>query len=270
MHPSRRDLRDGRRMIPFGVDPSRALALSPTAHRPSPLLSPGSRRAQQRKKMTDTNGLRPPPMPPTSPMPPPPFDKHDSAATFMDHAEGPLIFAAVWILGFFCCVWYIVSRAQDGENTAATANQAVFPTSGFALNSWSSWSVSSPRGPLSIYRNNSSQPIVSELPKSSMSAERGQRLSKLSAQAVLKAEPEPGAASEQCVVCMEDIFAGEEVLRLPCNHRFHKTCVVDWLKSPFPASCPLCKSNPLETERKNCWPFDKPGSSAPEQHDLSA
>ena len=103
-----------------------------------------------------------------------------------------------------------------------------------------------------------------------ISNEREQRIAKLSAKAEPKAEPESGAASEQCVVCMEDILAGEEVLRLPCDHRFHKACVVDWLKSPFPASCPLCKSDPLASDRNTRGlTLGKPGNSTAE-HNLAA
>eukprot|EP00750_Incisomonas_marina_P031316 INCI797.1.p1 GENE.INCI797.1~~INCI797.1.p1 ORF type:complete len:451 (+),score=59.77 INCI797.1:283-1635(+) len=42
-----------------------------------------------------------------------------------------------------------------------------------------------------------------------------------------------------CVICMEDWTEGEKAVRLPCNHVFHKECVVHWLKSRN--SCPVCR-----------------------------
>lgn len=42
-----------------------------------------------------------------------------------------------------------------------------------------------------------------------------------------------------CVICMEDWTEGERAVRLPCNHMFHKGCVVHWLKSRN--SCPVCR-----------------------------
>lgn len=49
-----------------------------------------------------------------------------------------------------------------------------------------------------------------------------------------------GGRSEQCIICITDFSAGEEVRTLPCLHRFHRTCVDQWLSAR--SVCPLCKS----------------------------
>mmetsp|Transcript_17475 Transcript_17475/g.25673 ORF Transcript_17475/g.25673 Transcript_17475/m.25673 type:complete len:419 (+) Transcript_17475:260-1516(+) len=52
-------------------------------------------------------------------------------------------------------------------------------------------------------------------------------------------EPAQVQASSSCVICMEDWSVGDKAVRLPCNHLFHKDCVVTWLSSRN--SCPMCR-----------------------------
>ncbi|MQL74431.1 hypothetical protein Taro_006796 [Colocasia esculenta] len=51
---------------------------------------------------------------------------------------------------------------------------------------------------------------------------------------------EEGAAADGCAICLEDFVAGAQVERLPCHHRFHGECVMQWLDKE--GSCPLCRS----------------------------
>lgn len=44
-----------------------------------------------------------------------------------------------------------------------------------------------------------------------------------------------------CTICLEDIKAGELAAWLPCNHWYHKSCVIPWLKK-FD-SCPICRAS---------------------------
>ncbi|VVA94453.1 unnamed protein product [Arabis nemorensis] len=44
-----------------------------------------------------------------------------------------------------------------------------------------------------------------------------------------------------CCVCLCSYEDGAELVALPCNHHFHSTCIVKWLK--INATCPLCKFN---------------------------
>lgn len=45
----------------------------------------------------------------------------------------------------------------------------------------------------------------------------------------------------ECCICLSSYDDGVELHALPCNHHFHATCIVKWLK--MNATCPLCKYN---------------------------
>ncbi|KAK8567508.1 hypothetical protein V6N13_105474 [Hibiscus sabdariffa] len=52
----------------------------------------------------------------------------------------------------------------------------------------------------------------------------------------------------ECCICLCSYDDGVDLHALPCNHHFHSTCIVKWLK--MNATCPLCKYNILkETEQ---------------------
>jgi len=42
-----------------------------------------------------------------------------------------------------------------------------------------------------------------------------------------------------CPICLDDFAAKQQLLRLPCNHRFHSDCLMPWIKSH--ALCPICR-----------------------------
>ena len=48
-----------------------------------------------------------------------------------------------------------------------------------------------------------------------------------------------------CSVCKEEFQIGNEMLDLPCNHYFHKDCLMPWLNQHD--SCPICRFE-LKTE----------------------
>lgn len=48
----------------------------------------------------------------------------------------------------------------------------------------------------------------------------------------------------ECCICLSPYEDGTELHALPCNHHFHSTCIVKWLK--MNATCPLCKYNILK------------------------
>ncbi|XP_010272924.1 PREDICTED: E3 ubiquitin protein ligase RIE1-like [Nelumbo nucifera] len=48
----------------------------------------------------------------------------------------------------------------------------------------------------------------------------------------------------ECCICLSSYEDGVELHTLPCNHHFHATCIVKWLK--INATCPLCKYNILK------------------------
>lgn len=47
---------------------------------------------------------------------------------------------------------------------------------------------------------------------------------------------------ETCSICLDDMQIGCEVVELPCGHRYHSTCVKNWLLLGS-LNCPLCKKN---------------------------
>ena len=56
-----------------------------------------------------------------------------------------------------------------------------------------------------------------------------------------------------CAVCINNIQPGEVITcLLPCNHAFHKECIVPWLKN-YKGFCPLCmeKVDPKRPSSKN-------------------
>jgi hypothetical protein len=47
------------------------------------------------------------------------------------------------------------------------------------------------------------------------------------------------ASARDCTVCMEEIDAGSEAIRMPCSHVYHSDCIVKWLQTSH--MCPLCR-----------------------------
>ena len=46
----------------------------------------------------------------------------------------------------------------------------------------------------------------------------------------------------RCAVCVECAKDGDSVLRLPCSHEFHTTCITRWFQRNVTPSCPLCRT----------------------------
>jgi len=46
----------------------------------------------------------------------------------------------------------------------------------------------------------------------------------------------------ECSICIEEIKEEEEVIRLNCNHYFHKNCIRSHLIN-YNSNCPLCRRN---------------------------
>ncbi|XP_050204798.1 uncharacterized protein LOC126654845 [Mercurialis annua] len=42
-----------------------------------------------------------------------------------------------------------------------------------------------------------------------------------------------------CIFCMENLVISSPVTVMPCKHKFHKTCIVNWLERSH--VCPLCR-----------------------------
>lgn len=48
----------------------------------------------------------------------------------------------------------------------------------------------------------------------------------------------------ECELCLVDYVSGDELLRLPCMHFFHTSCVMPWLQKSY--TCPICQLNVCE------------------------
>ncbi|XP_063792545.1 uncharacterized protein LOC134948480 [Pseudophryne corroboree] len=46
-------------------------------------------------------------------------------------------------------------------------------------------------------------------------------------------------ATQSCVICLMEYEEGEPVIVLPCSHRYHPTCISQWLETNL--SCPVCR-----------------------------
>ncbi|XP_060190980.1 E3 ubiquitin-protein ligase RDUF2-like [Lycium barbarum] len=57
---------------------------------------------------------------------------------------------------------------------------------------------------------------------------------------------------KSCSICLEELEVNKEVSELPCNHFFHKHCIVPWLKKNN--TCPLCR---YELPREEVDEFEK-------------
>lgn len=44
---------------------------------------------------------------------------------------------------------------------------------------------------------------------------------------------------EKCVICQMNYIAGEELIKLPCSHRYHTKCITEWLM--LKKKCPVCQ-----------------------------
>jgi len=52
---------------------------------------------------------------------------------------------------------------------------------------------------------------------------------------------------KDCAVCLKCPEVGDITHKLPCAHKFHKNCIVEWLKKIN--SCPMCRTEfPKESQ----------------------
>merc|ERR1712147_515179 len=56
---------------------------------------------------------------------------------------------------------------------------------------------------------------------------------------------ENAALSSECCICLDEMAHGDKASVLPCGHRFHFSCILDWVQhTPL---CPLCKKSARST-----------------------
>jgi len=50
-----------------------------------------------------------------------------------------------------------------------------------------------------------------------------------------------------CQICLVEYDQGDKIIYLPCIHRFHEPCILDWLKKQ--PVCPVCQREVYSTEK---------------------
>ena len=45
----------------------------------------------------------------------------------------------------------------------------------------------------------------------------------------------------ECVICLQDMEEGQELIMLPCSHIYHEKCILSWVERK--RKCPLCDIN---------------------------
>ncbi len=72
---------------------------------------------------------------------------------------------------------------------------------------------------------------------------------------------EPGS----CAICIDDFAVdADDIITLPCQHKFHTDCIVPWLTERRQSKCPLCKFDVMGY----CYEMESAthhGAGAPEQ-----
>ena len=51
----------------------------------------------------------------------------------------------------------------------------------------------------------------------------------------------PNQDEKECSICLDELKFGTLVKRLPCDHIFHDSCIVPWLK--INSTCPFCRQS---------------------------
>ncbi|KAJ0238344.1 RING-H2 finger protein ATL77 [Hirschfeldia incana] len=112
-----------------------------------------------------------------------------------------------------------------------------------------------------VFRRSSSfmiaDPISSPSTSRGSEANKGIKKKALKMFPVTKYSPEMNLSGvgEECIICLSDFVAGEQVRLLPkCNHGFHVRCIDKWLMQHV--TCPKCRHSLVETCQKILGDYD--------------
>jgi hypothetical protein len=74
-------------------------------------------------------------------------------------------------------------------------------------------------------------------------------------------------ADSVCAICLDGLRAQQVVIELRCGHEYHKPCILKWLKSCDPPTCPQCKTPALSDgkEEPRAAPAAREREASPEQ-----
>ena len=46
---------------------------------------------------------------------------------------------------------------------------------------------------------------------------------------------------EDCSICLNNLSKNQKIIKLNCNHLYHKECIINWFKKDNENTCPLCR-----------------------------
>ncbi|CAH8385875.1 unnamed protein product [Eruca vesicaria subsp. sativa] len=117
-----------------------------------------------------------------------------------------------------------------------------------------------------------SEPISSPSTPRGSAANKGIKKKALKMFPVVTYSPEMNSSGvgEECVICLSDFVAGEQIRMLPtCNHGFHVRCIDKWLTQHM--TCPKCRHCLVETCQKilgDCDEADQVAATPTESIDV--
>lgn len=121
------------------------------------------------------------------------------------------------------------SQMDEGHNFSSAINSSQFP---FIIFAFGNSSLSESPDLSEIIENFFSGTSSDARPPASTSAI--ERLPE-----VKYGEPNQYKVGSECSICQFDYKFGDNLVKLPCNHDYHKDCVAQWLKQHD--SCPICR-----------------------------
>jgi len=48
---------------------------------------------------------------------------------------------------------------------------------------------------------------------------------------------------DDCSICLNNLLKDQKVIKLNCNHIYHKDCILNWFNKDSENGCPLCRNN---------------------------
>ncbi|CAI0472088.1 unnamed protein product [Linum tenue] len=64
---------------------------------------------------------------------------------------------------------------------------------------------------------------------------------------VAESGDDEGVSSRDCSICLESFSGGDELMCLPCGHRFHSVCLDPWVRAC--GDCPYCRRDIVSSSK---------------------
>jgi hypothetical protein len=55
---------------------------------------------------------------------------------------------------------------------------------------------------------------------------------------------------DECSICLDDIKIGDTICKTSCNHYFHHSCLINWIRS-YDINCPYCRKELIKIEQED-------------------